>query len=539
MKKMSMILTTGTTTESTTSRFDEYLDRIEGLRQEVLEAIDREVRSARGERNDFVSLHRLPIELFVHILQLSLPLPEEGPDYVFHLDKLRLTCRRWRDAIEGTPSLSAVVAVGHGWSRVNTALEKMRGTYPLHIYCGSTTNSKCSQVLLQLGNYIDRCQTLDVEMREWDETRVHLLSSPAPRLRRLRIEGFRALDASTNQNFNLFSGYAERLEDIRAWGCELPWESPVFRGLISLELCFCRGLKISHLVGILVASPDLTSLDLTKNNYVTDIHPDPDAALEMIRLKALTINDISADRLTPVFDAFRAPNCQRFHLQVELGEHENATTFLLSTLSPYRSFLQTTLANHSKGFIEIPREHILKFGCTTGFGEESAVPLDLYFEGLTIDNSIQFLQRMLEGSHPSGPRVKLLIGGDWGDAGVQALSVVVGNCTVVDLWIGAVHGPLPFNAYGVLRRMTELEALRTLETVTIFGHDWNGGRIIDAMVTLSKCRNGRSHVPLRLTLLGTGKNTGEHFEESLRELDMFETVRWLHSDATSIWSNYA
>ncbi|KAG8961604.1 hypothetical protein FRC05_005855 [Tulasnella sp. 425] len=505
---------------------DSYLQNMWTLQKDFFDAMNLELLIVKTQRNRHATIHRLPVELLVYIFQLALPLPEVGLHYIRRLRRLLRVCTHWATMISTAPLFWTVVTTECGPEYLVLVFTRLGNTYPLHVHCHMLADEEFTPILRRIASHIQRWETAIIVMPQTEEGRQYL-SAPAPRLRRLHFSGPSGTGTSTQANyqpFDIFSGAADRLEEVKVTMMRLPWDSPILRGLKSLHLQFCKEIGVSNIIAILNDCPDLATLILDETEITVDMQPDPSKAANMIRLEDICFTVRELQGIREVINGFKAPNCQTFGFNLVTTEpNDDLDDFLLTTLAPFFPFFRRTMFKHPKAVIDKSTWDDFQLRCSHAKEDEDLVWLDIYLAKASTGTMISFLRQLLGEGESERPDVRLIIGRDWGAEGLSIVNEVSLYCNVVDLWLGAYRTLRDFGAERTLHSLTRPSFLPNLRHLIIAGDGWDGDEV-KAILQKRFSQAGGYRFQLRILFLGRGVRTGTSFQWDLEELPMIEKV---------------
>ncbi|KAG8939850.1 hypothetical protein FRC04_005944 [Tulasnella sp. 424] len=428
--------------------------------------------------------------------------------------------------ISTAPLFWTVVTTECGPEYLVLVFTRLGNTYPLHVHCHMLADEEFTPILRRIASHIQRWETAIIVMPQTEEGRQYL-SAPAPRLRRLHFSGPSGTGTSTQANyqpFDIFSGAADRLEEVKVTMMRLPWDSPILRGLKSLHLQFCKEIGVSNIIAILNDCPDLATLILDETEITVDMQPDPSKAANMIRLEDICFTVRELQGIREVINGFKAPNCQTFGFNLVTTEpNDDLDDFLLTTLAPFFPFFRRTMFKHPKAVIDKSTWDDFQLRCSHAKEDEDLVWLDIYLAKASTGTMISFLRQLLGEGESERPDVRLIIGRDWGAEGLSIVNEVSLYCNVVDLWLGAYRTLRDFGAERTLHSLTRPSFLPNLRHLIIAGDGWDGDEV-KAILQKRFSQAGGYRFQLRILFLGRGVRTGTSFQWDLEELPMIEKV---------------
>lgn len=504
---------------------DNHMQGTRARQDDYVSAMNLQLLALKSQQNPHNSIHKLPVELLVYVLRLSLPASETGLTYLEALDTLFKVCTHWATVIGATNSLWAVVTPMYGPELLEMSLAKLNSNCPLHILCKGSTEEEFTHFLRQISPHIHRWEPANIVMPQTQEV-CQYLSSPAPRLRRLHLVMLSSIISSEPNPwlFDIFRGSADRLEELKATFGRLPWDSPILRGLKSLHLRFCKSIRVSNMIAILNDCPDLTTLIIDDTDIAVDMQVDPSSSVNMTRLENIDFFVDELEGIREVMNGFTAPNCKTFKFSFPKVVPPDTEDFILTTLVPYFSFFRRVTFERQNMVIDISKPNDFHIQCPPpGTDEDDFIGFRLYISGALPDTPVAFLHQVLGEDESRKPDVRLIIGQDWGEEGNDILNSVPTYCNVVDLCLGESTVLRKFETEKTLRCLTWPWTLPNLRHLIISGYGWNGEEI-KAILWKRYSQARPEVVPLRIRLIGRGVNTGHSFVWDLKQIPKVEEV---------------
>ncbi|KAG8945987.1 hypothetical protein FRC04_012106 [Tulasnella sp. 424] len=234
---------------------DTQLQAMEDLQTAMLRAIAARTTALRRLRNQSPLLHRIPPELFIYILLLTVNFHEDSDDVFTTLRTLCLVCRYWRSTILGCslfwPKICSVSKV-----EFRDIILRRNPYGALQILCkeGSLNEAALDAFLALSARHSYRWQALTFQGPLSDKLIKHL-ESPAPALLDLFMD--QRSSGLGQKQLKLSDGSHLRHVDLD--GVTLPWDLPRLSGLRSLQV---RNIKddlpsVERVAAILSGSPEL------------------------------------------------------------------------------------------------------------------------------------------------------------------------------------------------------------------------------------------------------------------------------------------
>ncbi|KAK7042571.1 hypothetical protein R3P38DRAFT_2891264 [Favolaschia claudopus] len=238
----------------------------------------------RARRNSLASIDRLPTEILAPIIEFCCPtIDADKPEFRTANFILGLgvshVCRRWRDIAMSSPKFWTCIVV----SRPRWADELLRrsGTAPLSVGIdpSSVRTKNRANRLSGLFEHMSRIQLLHLCLTD-DGVIPTGLSFPAP-----IMKAFYLHYTGPSRPFvaeKLFNAESPKLQHLSLKHCSLPWESPLWVNLVSLEL-----IHSPIALELLATMPRLRELFLENSFNET---PNPSAPTTL-QLKKLDLTD--------------------------------------------------------------------------------------------------------------------------------------------------------------------------------------------------------------------------------------------------------
>lgn len=270
---------------------------MEDLQTAMLRAIAARTTALRRLRNHSPILHRIPPELFIYILLLTVNFHEDSDDVFTTLRTLCLVCRYWRSTILGCslfwPKICSVSKV-----EFRDIILRRNPYGALQILCkeGSLNELALDAFLALSARHSYRWQALTFQGPLSDKLIKHL-ESPAPSLLDLFMD--QRSSGLGQKQLKLSEGCHLRHVDLD--GVTLPWDLPRLTGLRSLQV---RNIKddfpsVERLAAMLSGSPELWWL-LLADFETTAPEPQPQPAGNDPTPAGTTIQPPSVVTLSPI-----------------------------------------------------------------------------------------------------------------------------------------------------------------------------------------------------------------------------------------------
>lgn len=261
-------------------------------------------------QNAVAPIHRLPVELFGNILRLA-----ESDTDLSRLRRLASVGRYWRDTVLSTPALWSTLSSSMPVTMLNWALQwsrKARLSVDYNHYSGSDQQSDL--FVAAVVPHSDRWKSLKINTGNIQ--RIASFNIPVPKLV--------TLDISCTQSTQFTLGDGAQLRSISVRRVRLPWASPRLSGLTDITLGDLNrdaSPTMSQFVAMMQSSPELADLELGRID-IDDQTPPEDNALPssgitvpLVRLRRVSIMDISEQTSFGILRRMAIPNCEWFALR--------------------------------------------------------------------------------------------------------------------------------------------------------------------------------------------------------------------------------
>ncbi|KAG8952502.1 hypothetical protein FRC04_004562 [Tulasnella sp. 424] len=240
-------------------------------------------------------IHRLPIELFQHLLSLAVAEIRHGDQpwhgYYSRILELRLVCTRWLAVIDSHPSFWTLLTNRLSPSLVSIVLEKS-GKLPLDVdlCAGILWPEPPLHYMSIVTSLAKRWRSLNVLWYhpELKEALRNLLLTPAPQLKAFSCDFYDDILEKTS----LFDDMAPNLDSISLRYVVPNWNSLLMKGLRKLAVSevFVDVRDFEGLVQVLVASPNMEELEVSGWKQTGRTLPgEPSFKLEPVVLDSLRL----------------------------------------------------------------------------------------------------------------------------------------------------------------------------------------------------------------------------------------------------------
>ncbi|KAG8997379.1 hypothetical protein FRB93_000383 [Tulasnella sp. JGI-2019a] len=267
-------------------------------------------------RNSHLPIFRLPNELLVEIIQISLTTDE---NYFRQLLDLALVSKVWNAVISKTPSLWAFIHSTYPRSVHSIILEKSKGS-PLHVKLeglqpGPLDPADVSSFLEPIYGEVHRWQTAHLKFAYPRPigTLKRIESSAAPSLVDLVID---CRDSVTHTpETSILQGGTKRLRHLALYEVPIPWTSSLLLQLKSLTIFGYNvcGPSEGEAVSILRGCPDLVELHLSYSECIVDMQPIAMTLISLPSLATLKLHVPSHIQET-LLTRMRIPACRKIQL---------------------------------------------------------------------------------------------------------------------------------------------------------------------------------------------------------------------------------
>ncbi|KAG8892871.1 hypothetical protein FRB99_002386 [Tulasnella sp. 403] len=325
----------GDAIENADNKIDRIVDSLQRFQVHAAIGLSR----LRRQRNTFVPVHRLPIELLQRIfIEAMIPghpnavhhqplgLPSFDPTYYQRLLRLAGVCSYWSNIISEDARRWTEIGAAYNPSLISIALERSK-SLPLSIHCQDsytryrTCATRRTEFITRVAPSTDRWTEAVICVERSDEL-LPLASMAAPQLRSLDLSS----RSFTPPTLNLFQNHPPKLDVIRLEGVSLNWTSPIFSGLKELSLQEISVFpSLPSLCNILQACPELTSLQLVPTS--TDHHdgdvPADSLPIHLSKLKSLDFTGLSRTATEFLLSRISAPCCNSIVLGLHHGSYRS------------------------------------------------------------------------------------------------------------------------------------------------------------------------------------------------------------------------
>lgn len=215
---------------------------------------------------------RLPVELIAIILKFRFPRKFRWAGDIAEIYTLRLVSRLWKELIEGTPWLWAVISAYWPTTVIRDCLRLSRN----HLLQVTAFSSWIDEDIEEVAKkfqlfqpHAARWETLDYQTDRLPESDAHsvrdILESPAPNLQSLYASLPKPI-SSPAPTLNLAGGKAIRLKHLRLENILVPWSSQLLTGLETCSLKIEGMVPMTEIVNIFIKNPSLRSFHLSSQS---------------------------------------------------------------------------------------------------------------------------------------------------------------------------------------------------------------------------------------------------------------------------------
>ncbi|KAG8911236.1 hypothetical protein FRC01_005822, partial [Tulasnella sp. 417] len=289
----------------------------------------------------------LPAELLIKVLQLVLPpidlRPVDNPTdmsrvYIKALFQLQLASRRWKEVLDTTPGVWALVSEGFP-DHQNIANMDKSHNHPLTVY---RTGKKIGDAEGDLGSCLEFLQLIESTRQRWRVLRLngvlpgdlpHYVAEPAPILETIDLSTFpRGPDNS--EVLTLFGHHVSTLRYVNMMSIAFhPCPSP-FHDLISFSLYHTRGnwIDVEWIMEVLRGSPHVERLCLADMDLQMPTLGTSSPPVDLSHLKSFRTWSIEGRAVDYIIRRINTPNCIQFQLSFDSeGADDYDTSLLLDT----------------------------------------------------------------------------------------------------------------------------------------------------------------------------------------------------------------
>lgn len=367
--------------------------------ENLFDDTERSMRQYQAERrrrvNDLHLIHRLPEELLVRILYLSLQNPNIRSYYSRRLER-SLVCFRWAEVIESTPSFWSVAHSATGKPSLEKILVKSRNT-PLDV-AYDPFDLRGPSFYEQVTQHSHRWRSLELFNLPENQRSMMALSLP-------RLEELYMLGGELPTEVDPSEG---KLRHVRLESIDFRWPVRMFQNLETLDLSclWPQGLSTAQLFDMLRLSPGLVELTLFRTDGADENHnplPTDTALVPLDHLLRLRIAEQMGTLIPDLLTYIRVPRCD--FLSVKNIDPENSpVTALLA--SPVRSIVQKTGWLRIKGIDEFSMFTASRTGYLI---ENNQIGLHINPIDIPLSEFISWIVPILQSIHPL-PELELDLG---------------------------------------------------------------------------------------------------------------------------------
>lgn len=365
---------------------------------------------------------RLPNELRAALLQLSLPeidtlathpVPGVCRSYVARLYALRQVSASWRDIIDGTPTLWAIVSSTTPIQIVAACLSRSE-TCPLLIHYGGYEARKM-MTMKERESFLQFFDLTNPHRHRWavawleivPDFAVNFFNAATPLLHTVKLTsiGSRATlqPNPTTPSDTAFGNEIKLLHNVELRGGPANWGLGHFRGLRSWSMMelLGDGLTTQHILGVLQENPLLEVLKMDELNI--RIHPDDTTLLTPISLPRLTsiiLRGLKGDAVDHILRRIRTP--------IDMIHRFSIAVWSWGRLDPIK-LLTDVLASWSPAFQRAHRSSGGSKFCLSALGtfywiaNGIQTEFSLYFFGLKAVTGVQWMADILSQTDQPGP----------------------------------------------------------------------------------------------------------------------------------------
>ncbi|KIO19804.1 hypothetical protein M407DRAFT_30551 [Tulasnella calospora MUT 4182] len=375
-------------------------------------------------------IERLPAELLTIVLYLALPpidlkvredLDDPCTDYMKALYQLQLVSKRWKEVLDTTPGVWAVVSGGFP-DQQNIANMDKSHNYSLTVY---STSTKLEETEDDVGSCLEFLQLIEHTRHRWRVLRLdgvlpgdlpHYLTEPAPILESIHISSFPG-DPDDAEVLTLFGHHVSAIRHVDLMNIAFhPGPSP-FHDLICFKLYDTRGnrIPIDWIMEVLRGSPRIERLWLVDMDLQMPTLSTPIAVMDLTHLKSFRICGIDGRAIEYITRRINAPNCIQFNFSFDGRDVEDYDTSLIldSALILFEPILQSLVHKMSNPSLSIGVDNIFWGQHPPLLDPKSR--LNLFFlldiSGVPFVAVIRWVDRVVEPTHSNrGPDQRPLEG---------------------------------------------------------------------------------------------------------------------------------
>lgn len=461
----------------------------------------------------------LPTEVLSRAFELAAPDIEAGGNISKFRTTLMLVARSWAAVVNSTPRLWTDIDCFASHKEIERSLDLSRG-YSLVVVRS-----------IDIGAIHPTIRRLFGQLHRWQNCRLifssasafHLLASPAPRLKALRL-CLPGIEESgvwySVEHGELLDGDAPLLTEISVGGVALPWLSPVLRDLTVLRLESIPQDQPSteEFIALLEASPHLHTLKLTNiGGGGGDGGPSPDMSsskrVTLLDLRTLITHGLSTAFWKALAVNVQAPRCVSLktsadfepiprisplishHLSTILAGHQYPITIVLWAMEK-----KLVLELHRNSDMDDDPSSVFEWNCPTyGAGVlTEAIRLSPVIGAalstrpvkLVLESPILFPGLLNEHVCQLNPDHLVILNGPNGFASsiIQQLSVYIPGLVLFPrLKILELHGPERTGCRNAdLKDLLEMRksVAMPLERLVVHGRRWPGAIVLSALEAL-------------------------------------------------------
>ncbi|KAG9041809.1 hypothetical protein FS837_011704 [Tulasnella sp. UAMH 9824] len=363
-------------------------------------------------------IEQLPVELLAKVLLLALPLPDTNglaypnacTDYMRSLYKLRLVSRTWKEFVDSTPGLWALVS----WEfpdHLNISNMVKSRNEPLVVGCSRRTKwgeepVSCLRFLQLVEPARHRWQVvwLDYVLPEGLSS---YFADPAPMVEAIHLRY--TLDSPHHEAFPLFGHHVSNIRYVNlTYNTLHPSPSP-FRNLTSFSLCplWGGGVAIEWITEVLRASPQLERFCLTNLELQIPASSLPIEAIDLPYLNGLRLYEIDGRAIDYIMRLINAPNCTQLQVYCIGRDADDYDPSLLldSGLTPFEPIIQNIMSTMLAPLVSIDADSI-EWGDYTppDWDSDRTQFCHLYIRRASFLAIIRWVERVVESTRlSSGP----------------------------------------------------------------------------------------------------------------------------------------
>ncbi|KAG8950948.1 hypothetical protein FRC04_007012 [Tulasnella sp. 424] len=330
---------------------DSYAGAIKATLDDVQRHLLDKMSALHKEHNRMIPLHRLPIEMFVQIITGALEPFQTYHWAQTHLRQLLTLCRvckRWRDVIDGTPSLWATIDVRDPPALTSVALSRS-SNHSLNII-GVSSSSPPKYWNLPVGwKRFDKVAIM--HSRRWRFVQLlvassadaqALINAPAPRLQSLEVKSTVQCRVNFQKEGSILQETGNRLRRLALHGLAIPWRGCMLHDLRYLSI---SGLdefapSFDEILGVLRMCQALVEVDLALRPTATVGTSKRERPFTLSQLRSMSFGPLIPSWTLVLLETIHIPSVRHVALNLDVS---GAGSLLSSTIKRARALLSTVI----------------------------------------------------------------------------------------------------------------------------------------------------------------------------------------------------